>query len=53
MPVTFDATFLVVTVLLTLRLSIVAALLPLISGRTVPVAWRLPWPASWPRQQRP
>ncbi len=41
MPVTFDATFLVVTVLLTLRLSIVAALLPLISGRTVPVAWRL------------
>jgi len=41
MPTAFDATFLVVTVLLTLRMSIVAAMLPLISGRTVPVVWRL------------
>jgi flagellar biosynthetic protein FliR len=41
MPAVFDATFLVVTVLLTLRLSVIAALLPLISGRTVPVVWRL------------
>ncbi len=41
MPTTFDATFLVVTVLLTLRISIIAALLPLISGRTVPIVWRL------------
>lgn len=41
MPTTFDVTMLVVTVLLTLRLSILAAVLPLISGRTVPVIWRL------------
>lgn len=41
MPVVYDASFLVVTLLLTVRLAVVAALLPLISGRTVPVLWRL------------
>lgn len=38
---TYDATMAVVWILLTLRLSVVAALLPLVSGRSVPVLWRL------------
>lgn len=41
MPATYDASQLLVVFLLTVRLSVVAALLPLISGRTVPVLWRL------------
>jgi len=40
-PVVYDASFLVIAFLLTVRLAVVAALLPLISGRTVPVLWRL------------
>ncbi len=41
MPISFDITVFVVAMVLTLRISILAALLPLISGRTVPVIWRL------------
>lgn len=41
MPTTYDVSHLVVIFLLTVRLSVVAALLPLINGRSVPVLWRL------------
>ena len=36
-----SANFLIVTAVLALRLSVLAALLPLVSGRSVPVLWRL------------
>jgi flagellar biosynthesis protein FliR len=37
----FDATSLLVTVVIALRLSILSALLPVISGKSVPVLWRI------------
>ncbi len=37
----FDASSLLVTVVIALRLSILSALLPVISGRSVPVLWRI------------
>ena len=40
-PVTVDAGWLLLTALLALRLSVILALLPLLSGRSVPVLWRL------------
>ncbi|MBU1072826.1 flagellar biosynthetic protein FliR, partial [bacterium] len=41
MQVSLDLTWVVVGLILTLRLSILAALLPLLSGLSVPPVWRL------------
>jgi len=41
MQITYDASIMLVTLVLTLRILVLAAILPLISGRSVPVVWRL------------
>ncbi|MBK9303286.1 MAG: flagellar biosynthetic protein FliR [bacterium] len=41
LPVSLDFTWLVLTLALTLRLSILTAMLPLLSGTTVPPLWRV------------